>query len=380
MERHFHLKKGYLNDPNGLCVFNGKYHAFFQTSFGRMNPTEKPTGWGHAVSDDLVHWEQLPDAIVPDKPYEKDRGCWSGSAVVKDGRLYAFYTGAARPNASVNVAWSDDGIHFTKYEENPVICRGPADGDAWEFRDPKVQRIGDTYHMVLGNSCNGAGRVVRYTSRDLLHWDYAGVLYENGELGPMLECADFFPLGDRYVLMVSLYSRRAVMIVGSFDGEVFTPERICDPEKGCAFYAPQSFEAPDGRRLLMGWAFETQQRPGAAHIGALTAVRELRLVDGEVRSLPVRELTPYLTESDPCVRVMPDSVQLLHPDGTPFGYTWEYLHIPGYQFDGERPLRFDGNVEDVKILRDGDLLEVFINHGRCNFTAYTGIQENCTNG
>jgi len=370
MQWHFHLSRGYMNDPNGLCFFRGQYHAFFQSAFGSMDPLAQPVGWGHAVSDDLIHWKQLPDALLPDQPYEKDRGCWSGSAVVKDGRLYAFYTGAARPNASVNVAWSDDGIHFTKYAENPVIRRGPADGDAWEFRDPKVQKIGDIYHMVIGNSANGVGRVVRYTSRDLLHWDYAGVLYENGQLGPMLECADFFPLDDRFVLMVSLYSRRTAMIVGQFDGETFTAERICMPENGCAFYAAQSFQAPDGRRLMLGWAFETRQRPGAAHIGALTAVRELRLVDGAVRSLPAAELLPYCTQYDPCVHVTAEHVQLLRPNGTPLGYTWDYLHIPGNRFDGERTLCFDGPVEDVKILRDGDLMEVFINNGLCNFTAY----------
>lgn len=370
MKLRFHLEQGYMNDPNGLVYFKGLYHAFFQSSFGRMIPTERPVGWGHAVSKDLVNWRQVEDALLPDQPYEKDRGCWSGSAVEKDGKLYAFYTGAARPFASVNVAWSDDGIHFTKFDGNPVIARGPADGDDWDFRDPKVQKIGDTYHMVLGNSANGIGRVVRYTSQDLLHWDYAGVLYENGDLGPMLECADFFPLGDRFVLMVSLYTRQAAMIVGQFDGKHFTAERICQPEKGCAFYAPQSFQAPDGRRLLLGWAFETQARGDLPYIGGLTSMRELKLVDGQVHSVPVRELAPYLTQTDPCVAVTDNSVRILRPDGSEFGYTWEYLHLSNFRFEGERPLRYDGPVTDVQILRADGLMEVFINDGSCNFTLY----------
>ena len=370
MKLRFHLSKGYMNDPNGLCFFRGQYHAFFQTSFGRMVPTEAPLGWGHAVSDDLVHWQQLEDALIPDQPYEKDRGCYSGSALEKDGKLYLFYTGAARPSASVNVAVSDDGIHFTKYAGNPVITRGPADGCSWNFRDPKVLKIGSLYHMVVGNSANNIGRVVRYTSQDLLHWEYAGVLYENGELGHMLECADFFPLGDRYVLMVSLYSRKVVMIVGRFDGEHFTAERICQPEKGCSFYAAQTFLAPDGRRLLMGWAFETQARNNLPYIGGTTSTRELKLVDGEVRCVPARELTPYLKQTDPSVRVTENCVSIHRPDGTPFGYTWEFLHTRDPYFEGECPLRYDGPVTDVQILQSEGLMEVFINNGSCNFTFY----------
>jgi len=371
MDIHFHLKTGYMNDPNGLIYFKGRYHAFFQCAFGRMNNLEIPVGWGHAVSEDLVHWHQVEDALLPDKPYEKDRGCWSGGAVVKDGRLYVFYTGAARPNASVNVAWSDDGIHFTKNPGNPVIARGPMDGDPWDFRDPNVLKVGDTYHMVLGNAGPNGGRIVRYTSRDLLDWSYAGVLYENGELGPMLECPDFFPLGDRFVLLLSLYERRTVMVVGTFDGETFTPERICAPEQGCAFYAPQTFQTPDGRRIMLGWVFETDRRPGCSYIGALSAARELRLVDGDVRSVPAKELEKYLKDTDPCVRVTEQSVQILRPDGTAFGYTSDFLHTPFRKFEGEQQVRYDGPVENVKILRDGDTLEVFINDGSCNFIVHT---------
>lgn len=377
MYMHFHLKKGYMNDPNGLVYYKGKYHAFFQSSFGRLDPLEKPVGWGHAVSEDLVHWQQVEDALKAEHPYEMNddgrsktgQGCYSGSALEKDGRLYLFYTSAARPCASVSVAWSDDGIHFTKYEGNPVIARGPVDGDDWHFRDPKVQQIGDTYHMVLGNSGPNGGRIVRYTSKNLLQWDYVGVLYENGALGDMLECPDFFPLGDRYVILMSLYTRSTAMVVGTFDGETFTPERICTPEKGCAFYAPQTFQGPDGRRMMLGWAFETKLLPGYEHIGCLTVLRELKLVDGCVHCAPIAELAPYLTDTDPCVRIDKNSVTVLRPDGTKFGFTAKFLCSAAINFEGEHPLRYEGPVKNVKILHDGDMLEVFINDGECNFVA-----------
>ena len=156
MTPRFHATKGYTNDPNGLVYFNGFYHMFFQSADGRMNNLEQPVCWGHAVSRDLVQWQQVENALLPDQPYEKDRGCWSGSAVVKDDKLYLFYTGAARPCASVNVAWSGDGIHFEKYAENPVIPRGPEDADCWEFRDPKVQENGRcvmTVRWKMSGSC-----------------------------------------------------------------------------------------------------------------------------------------------------------------------------------------------------------------------------------
>ena len=94
---HFEPQKGWMNDPNGLVYFKGQYHAFFQ-----HNPNPPQDGpirwgcglvhWGHAVSEDLIHWEELPIALYPDQDYENKGGCYSGSAIEKDGRLYLFYT------------------------------------------------------------------------------------------------------------------------------------------------------------------------------------------------------------------------------------------------------------------------------------------------
>ena len=87
---HLQPERGWINDPNGLCYFQGKYHAFFQHN--PKAPVWDTMHWGHAVSEDLLHWEELPIALYPDQPYESGQGCFSGSAVEKDGRLYLFYT------------------------------------------------------------------------------------------------------------------------------------------------------------------------------------------------------------------------------------------------------------------------------------------------
>ena len=123
---HLQPEHGWINDPNGLCYFQGKYHAFFQHN--PKAPVWDTMHWGHAVSEDLLHWEELPIALYPDQPYESGQGCFSGSAVEKDGRLYLFYTAVDSRLAQTQcLAWTDDGQHFTKYPGNPILPQSPID-------------------------------------------------------------------------------------------------------------------------------------------------------------------------------------------------------------------------------------------------------------
>ena len=119
---HFEPHKGWMNDPNGLIYYQGRYHAFFQHN--PHEPVWGPMHWGHAVSQDLLHWEELPIALFPDQPYEDDKGCFSGSAVERDGVLYLFYTAVSKQLGQTQcVAVSRDGKAF----ENPRH-RGAAGG------------------------------------------------------------------------------------------------------------------------------------------------------------------------------------------------------------------------------------------------------------
>lgn len=117
---HFMGPCGWINDPNGLIYFKGKYHFFYQ--FNPYSGFWSQMHWGHAVSDDLMHWEQLPVALAPSESYDDhpQGGCFSGSAIEKDGKLYLIYTGTANNGngfeQTQNVAVSEDGIHFKKYE------------------------------------------------------------------------------------------------------------------------------------------------------------------------------------------------------------------------------------------------------------------------
>ena len=157
---HFQNQKGWMNDPNGLIYYKGKYHAFFQhypyaPRWGQMH-------WGHAVSENLLDWEELDIALCPDEPYENDGGCFSGSAIEKDGRLYLFYTSVSHElGQTQSVAFSDDGITFTKYENNPVIKESPL-GSNREFRDPKVFEYEGGYRMVVGAGIDNIGKLLLF--------------------------------------------------------------------------------------------------------------------------------------------------------------------------------------------------------------------------
>src|SRR5579885_2382508 len=126
---HFSPPRNWMNDPNGLVFYRGEYHLFFQ-----YNPFGNEWGhmsWGHAVSRDMLHWRDLPVALAE----ENGIMIFSGSAVVYNDRLVAIYTGHTPERQTQNIAFSGDGVRWTKYKGNPVIDLGMKD-----FRDPKVFR------------------------------------------------------------------------------------------------------------------------------------------------------------------------------------------------------------------------------------------------
>ena len=145
---HFRPSKGWNNDPNGLVYFNGYYHVFYQYAPDYEIPWKQPMHWGHARTKDFLEWEELPIALTPSEKYDGG-GCWSGTAIVKDGRLFLFYAAIAEVS-TVAIAVSDDGINFKKYEGNPVIATYPSDGGP-DFRDPAVCFIDGRYYCVIAS-------------------------------------------------------------------------------------------------------------------------------------------------------------------------------------------------------------------------------------
>ena len=224
---HFMGGPGWINDPNGLVWYKDAYHFFYQ--YNPFGLTWGEPCWGHAVSRDLLHWTQLPPALVPSEPYDmyEQGGCFSGSALVVGQRLYLLYTGVCEKDGhcvqAQCLAWSDDGVTFQKYENNPVVC-APVGVDPANFRDPKLWREADgTFYFVCGASLEGDGAALLFSSQDLFQWQYQGVLARSGgRFGTMWECPDLIPLGRKHMLCVSPMhcpAYRNVCLVGTFSRE-----------------------------------------------------------------------------------------------------------------------------------------------------------------
>jgi len=257
---HFTAKKGWINDPNGLVYFNGQYHLFFQhnpwgTEWGNMT-------WGHAVSKDLVRWTQLDDAIEPDKLGT----IFSGSAVVDENNtsglgepgkpaLVCIYTaagGTSKESAGRHftqcLAYSLDGVTFTKYAGNPVLPHQVVNN-----RDPKVIWYEPTKSWIMALYLDGH-RFGFFGSPDLKTWTKLSEV----EVAEAAECPDFFPLpldGDASKTKWILWTAPGLYRIGSFDGATFKPESAALRSNfGNTSYAAQTyFNDPKGRRIQLAW-------------------------------------------------------------------------------------------------------------------------------
>ena len=306
---------GWMNDPNGFSYYNGEYHLFYQ-----YNPYSSMWGsihWAHVKSKDLVNWEYLDIAIAPDEAYDIS-GCFSGSAIEKDGKLYLMYTGNQDPGGFENlrqvqcIAVSEDGINFTKYENNPVIdsTKLPKEAIIQDFRDPKVYKKGDKYYSVIGSrNLDDSGQILLYSSDDLLNWNYEGnILQSNNEFAKMWECPDLFELDNKDILIMSpqfleprgnkywnLHS--SSYMIGNLDykNNKYNLEKVEEIDYGFDFYAPQTLIDNKGRRIMIAWMqmwdrkFPTNEL-GHNWAGCMTIPRELKLVDDKLYQLPVEEL------------------------------------------------------------------------------------------
>jgi fructan beta-fructosidase len=292
---HFSPRRGWNNDPNGLVFYQGEYHLFFQHNpygwnWGNMH-------WGHATSRDLVHWQELPEALYPDAMGT----IYSGSAVVdwqntggfgKNDQppLVLFYTQAGDQFAQC-LAYSTDGGHsFTKYAGNPVVPEITAGN-----RDPKVfwYEPAKEWVMVLWVEWQGHNTIRFLTSPNLKEWTTVS------QANDFFECPDFFELpvdGDPANKKWVLTAANSEYEVGSFDGHSFTAETAKLPgQRGRGYYATQTYSdlpANDGRRIQIGWL--QAPSPGMPFNQCLSLPHELRLTQTpkgpRLTYTPVREL------------------------------------------------------------------------------------------
>ena len=321
---HISARVGGMNGPNGFSCYDGQYHMFYQ--YHPYDSHWGPMHWGHAVSEDLIHWSYLPAAMAPDRPYDRD-GCYSGSAItLEDGRQMLMYTGRTliidedgveQEVQTQNLAFGD-GDNYVKYARNPVITGKdlPEGGNPYAFRDPMVWTEEDgTFRAVLANQdVHHGGQILLYRSEDGVHWSFVKPLIKDDhKLGQMWECPGFFELDGKYVLLASAQDmlpsgleyhngNGTFCMIGSYNRETcdFKPERDHAIDYGIDFYAPQTILTPDGRRVMIGWMqnwdtcnLHTKSTPW---FGQMSIPRELSVVNGRLYQRPVRELEALRTE------------------------------------------------------------------------------------
>lgn len=298
----FHItgEHGWINDPNGLIFFNGEYHAFFQ--YHPHGVEWGPMYWGHVKSRDLTHWERLPIALSPD---ENEDGCFSGSAVVWNGKLWLLYTGYRENGGGENVrqlqclASSDDGISFVKHGVVIGERELPDEYTPVDFRDPKILRHdGRFYALVAAKRRGGTGRMLLFASDDLFKWKYVCELLHRDCKGVMIECPDYC---DRHGILI--YSEQnkpreghthvnlhtTIARVGTLDYATgFNETGRGEPvDYGFDFYAPQTFFDSD---IMMGWLnmWERNNPSGKfGFSGQLSVARRIEQRDGGLYQTPV---------------------------------------------------------------------------------------------
>lgn len=253
---HFTTRRGWINDPNGLIFYDGEYHLFYQ-----HNPYEREwenMHWGHAVSRDLVHWEELNDALYPDALGTM----FSGSAVIdyentsgfgskKNPAMVVAYTASSADRQVQCIAYSRDrGRTFTKYEKNPVVD-SKEKWNSVDTRDPRLFWYAPGGHWVMVLNERDGHSI--YTSADLKEWTY------QSHVTGFWECPELIGLpvdGDKTRTKWVMYGASGTYMIGSFDGKRFTPEggKYCYTTG--SIYAAQTINnipASDGRRIQIGW-------------------------------------------------------------------------------------------------------------------------------
>lgn len=403
---HFSPYKNWMNDPNGLCWFDGYYHLFYQA-----NPFEQKWGnmyWGHAVSKDLLRWKHLPYVFEPQQELlgksELVGGAFSGSAVPLDDRVDLFFTrsiqaagGKAIKEYQV-VSSTRDMLEFSP--EETIIAQGPPSATE-DFRDPKVFRMDNRWFMVLGSKYRGEAAILLYESEDLRSWCFLHpLLTEQDPSIRAMECPDCFFLDGKYVVITALMAhtdscgrfQMSKYYIGHFDGTQYIVEHSGWFDFVGNIYGVQSFEH-ENRRIAVGWIsdfYGEQPRWDNGAYGSTGLPRLLRLENGRLFMEPLPELETLQDQLlfERCGNVPPTTVEgnsyhckvsfsnetdcdillgqedekeihLIQQDGV------TRLQTIGVQTEGIHFISDAGPVLQLDIYVDRRLTEVFINGGEC---------------
>ena len=417
----FHLMPptGWLNDPNGLCQSDGVFHAFFQ--YSPFDPEGGAKLWGHYTSRNMIDWEYKGVPLYPDQPFDCS-GVYSGCAYLEDGQMYLYYTGNVKledrddydyvntgREANTVLVTSPDGKQFSRKRLLMRNSDYPSDLTL-HVRDPKVWKEDGVYYMLQGaRSKDDVGQGILFRSDDKISWSFAGRVETKEKFGYMWECPDYFETDGVKVFSASVqgldgeeWKDRNVYQSGYFlvDGDILGEYSLSDYrlwDYGFDYYAPQSFEAEDGRRILIGWMgmpdcdeyTNLTIREGWQH--CFTFPREVFVRDGIVCQRPVRELDERKRPAAAAEGTLErDGDQAYEADITGIRNN-SFRAVVGEELvleyrDGRFEMRFEDQAKDavsggrslryrrmeelrsVKILADVSSVEVFINGGEYVFS------------
>ncbi|HEY9292348.1 MAG TPA: glycoside hydrolase family 32 protein [Microlunatus sp.] len=309
--------RGWLNDPNGVCKIDDRWHLFFQ--WNPESTRHEMIHWGHVSSADLLTWQIEPVALVPREGRPDSKGCWTGCVVDDAGTPTAVYSAVTDHSgrADVLLARSDRRLQDWKQDDHAVLPM-PDDPRFTDVRDPYVIEHGGHRWAVIGaGDHDGHPAVLSYRVDDLTDWVPAGTLLDHtdpvvGRLEPanIWECPNLVQVGDRWVLIISYWSlddgetkghADVSYLVGDLDVTEdlqlrFRPQATGSLDASTAFYAPQAIRDGD-RTLLWGWVGERRdqdQFAAAGWAGCLTLPRELELRGDLLVSRPAGELSALI--------------------------------------------------------------------------------------
>ena len=429
----FHLMPpvGWMNDPNGLCQFQGKYHVFFQ-----YTPYDAQGGlkvWGHYSSSDWIHWDYHGIPLLPDCPYDVS-GVYSGSALVDDETMYLYFTG--------NVKYDGDYDYINNGREGNTVLVESKDGYTigdkccvlkqedypkdytCHIRDPKVFRYGENYYMVLGGrKKDETGAILLYVSKDKKTWNLEKELRADGSFGYMWECPDLFSVSGRWICAFSPQgiSRESYQFQNIYhSGYVALDEkpfgenekrdfysvpvhRFREWDMGFDFYAPQTFEDENGRRILIGWMGisdgDLEYKNPTVEKGwqhALTLPREIIWKDDILYQYPIKEVDALRGEKvivengkakveKGCFDLLlcgkeTEKCQICLAQGLIFSYDGSEISLELSKELGRgrsiRRAKTDG-VKQIRILADTSAVEIYVNGGEYVFTTrYYPLEQN----
>lgn len=416
---HLMPPTGWLNDPNGLCQFKGVYHAFFQ--YSPLNAEGGVKMWGHYTSRDMIDWEYQGVTLYPDQPFDCS-GVYSGCAFIEDGEMYLYYTGNVKledrddydyvnsgREANTVLVTSTDGVNFGRKRLLMKNSDYPADLTL-HVRDPKVWKENGIYYMLQGaRTKEDSGQAIVFRSEDKLHWSFHSRIKTNDKFGYMWECPDYFEVDGTKILSASVqgltgdeWKERNVYQSGYFvvDGDILGEYILSDYrlwDYGFDYYAPQSFETDDGRRIQIGWMgmpdceeyTNWTIEDGWQH--CFTFPREVFVKDGIVRQRPIRELgeRKILSEEtknrletknytvyeavvsdisdDQFHAVLAENLIVKYENNR---FVIEFINSRNNKVSCGRKIRYVemDHVTDVRILSDESSVEIFVNDGAYVFS------------